>query len=268
MRTATGEGRDAASLHTLFERVVVGVDGGEEALEAVRQAARLVSPTGGLEVLTAVDSGKAAMAGFRASAIAARLEQDAVEAVRTALELAGPVATSRVVSGETAAALLRELEDAHATLVAVGTHGHSRLSEILIGGVTGELLHRAPCSVLVARKSTGVSPFPQSVVAGTDGSAHAETAVAVAHGLAERFDAALHVVTALGGTEGDNERACAGSVTQIPGHPVRALVAAASGHDLLVVGSRGLHGLKALGSVSERVAHLAPCSVLVVRGVG
>ncbi len=34
--------------------------------------------------------------------------------------------------------------------------------------------------------------------------------------------------------------------------------------DLLVVGSRGLHGAKALGSVSERVAHAAASSVLVV----
>jgi nucleotide-binding universal stress UspA family protein len=35
--------------------------------------------------------------------------------------------------------------------------------------------------------------------------------------------------------------------------------------DLVVIGSRGLHGLKALGSISERVAHQAECSVLVVR---
>ena len=34
---------------------------------------------------------------------------------------------------------------------------------------------------------------------------------------------------------------------------------------LVVVGSRGLHGLAALGSVSERVAHSAACSTLVVR---
>ena len=48
-------------------------------------------------------------------------------------------------------------------------------------------------------------------------------------------------------------------------HPVVALVEAARDADLLIVGSRGLHGLKALGSVSERVAHDASCSVLVVR---
>jgi nucleotide-binding universal stress UspA family protein len=34
---------------------------------------------------------------------------------------------------------------------------------------------------------------------------------------------------------------------------------------LVVIGSRGLGGLKALGSVSERVVHAAPCSVLVAR---
>ena len=46
---------------------------------------------------------------------------------------------------------------------------------------------------------------------------------------------------------------------------VCALVGASGIVDLVVVGSRGVHGLKALGSVSERVAHQAECSVLVVR---
>jgi nucleotide-binding universal stress UspA family protein len=46
---------------------------------------------------------------------------------------------------------------------------------------------------------------------------------------------------------------------------VKALVAAAREDDLIVVGSRGLHGPKALLSVSERVAHQAHCPVLVVR---
>ncbi len=53
---------------------------------------------------------------------------------------------------------------------------------------------------------------------------------------------------------------------------VDVLVEASASADLLVVGSRGLHGLKALGSVSERVANQARCSVIVVRpthdGVG
>ena len=47
-----------------------------------------------------------------------------------------------------------------------------------------------------------------------------------------------------------------------------ALVAASLKADLLVLGSRGLKGLGALGSVSERVGHHAACSVLVVRAGG
>ena len=35
--------------------------------------------------------------------------------------------------------------------------------------------------------------------------------------------------------------------------------------DLVVVGSRGLKGLKAVGSVSERVAHDARSPVLIMR---
>jgi nucleotide-binding universal stress UspA family protein len=50
-----------------------------------------------------------------------------------------------------------------------------------------------------------------------------------------------------------------------PETPVAALVQASAEADLLVVGSRGLHGVAALGSVSERVGHLALSSVLVVR---
>jgi nucleotide-binding universal stress UspA family protein len=49
--------------------------------------------------------------------------------------------------------------------------------------------------------------------------------------------------------------------------PVPALVSASADVDLLVVGSRGLHGLRALGSVSEQVAHKAACSVVVVRAL-
>jgi nucleotide-binding universal stress UspA family protein len=46
-----------------------------------------------------------------------------------------------------------------------------------------------------------------------------------------------------------------------------AIVAAAAAAEasLIVIGSRGRAGLAALGSVSERVAHHAGCSVLVVR---
>jgi nucleotide-binding universal stress UspA family protein len=50
------------------------------------------------------------------------------------------------------------------------------------------------------------------------------------------------------------------------GRALEMLIVESETADLIVVGSRGLRGLKALGSVSERIAHQASCSVLVVRG--
>jgi nucleotide-binding universal stress UspA family protein len=152
------------------------------------------------------------------------------------------------VNGFVTEALLREVERAQATVILLGSHGHRRMTEILIGGVTGEVLHRAPCSVLVARPPQAAARFPRAIVVGNDDSAQANVAVQVAEHLAERFRAPLSIVKATG-----------------PDHPVHALVRASAEADLVVVGSRGLHGLKALGSVSERVAHEALCSVLVVR---
>ena len=101
-----------------------------------------------------------------------------------------------------------------------------------------------PSSVLVARKP--LKAFPSSIVVGVDDSPKGVTADAVAKDLAERFGAELDRY--------ENVR-----------NPVNTLVEAAIEADLLVVGSRRLHGVKALGSVSERVAHEAKCSVLVVR---
>jgi nucleotide-binding universal stress UspA family protein len=201
-----------------------------------------------------------------AAVIAADLERDAHAAVQLALEITGPQASSRVVRGAPLPSFLHELERTDATLAVVGTHGHGRLTEILIGGVAGGLLHDAPCSVLIARRPGSGPWLPRVIVAGTDGSAESDLALIAARRLAERFDASLAVVTALEGKAVNLERARLSAPTEVAAAPVRALLDAAAEADLLAVGSRGLHGIRALGSVSERVAHQAACSVLVVRG--
>jgi nucleotide-binding universal stress UspA family protein len=101
--------------------------------------------------------------------------------------------------------------------------------------------------VLVARTPSSGEWAPRSILAGVDGSREAHAALEAARALEARFGATLTVLTV------DDRR------------PAGALVEAASGLDLLVVGSRGLHGARALGSVSEQVAHEARCSVLVTR---
>jgi nucleotide-binding universal stress UspA family protein len=52
----------------------------------------------------------------------------------------------------------------------------------------------------------------------------------------------------------------------VEGAPAEALLEAARTADLLVVGSRGLGGFRSLllGSISQQVAHHAPCPVVIV----
>jgi nucleotide-binding universal stress UspA family protein len=250
----------------VFRRIIAGVDGSEPGFEAARQAARLVEPGARLEIFTAVNLIEANLTGWSSQRIRAELEQEAGAALRRGLEIAGPAAESRLVNGPPPQALLDELEEKDATLAVVGTHGHSRLSEIMVGGVAGQLLHDAPCSVLIARPPATGSQFPRAIAAGADGSPQSAAAVDVARYLARRFAAPLAVITAGGGKDVDLAATEAQSeVKVVDAHPVEALVEASAEADILVVGSRGLHGLRSLGSVSERVAHRARCSVLVVR---
>jgi nucleotide-binding universal stress UspA family protein len=129
-----------------------------------------------------------------------------------------------------------------------------------------ELVHKAPCSVLVVR--TAGADFPTRLAVGVDGSAESAAAYATAKALSDRFGASLWPVVAHGGgtvDRGEVERIVGDRREDSPHDAVAALLAASTESDLLVVGSRGLHGLRALGSISERIAHRARCSVLVVR---
>lgn len=266
MSTLTDHRPSIQSSETIFSRVLVGVDGSPESTEAVRQAVVLAKPGGELTLLAAWGLALplvTPMSTLDAEESAA--QSHAEDAVRAAKELYPPARTM-IVHGFPAPALIAEIEREQSTLVAVGSHGQSRAAGILAGSTATQLLHDAPCSVLVARR---MRDFPRRIAVGIDGSPQSAAAYAAARHLAQRFDAELTVVVAEGGKSVDvaGVSLIAGDgFSVIPDQPVQVLVAASADADLLVLGSRGLHGLKALGSVSERVAHRAGCSTLIVRG--
>jgi nucleotide-binding universal stress UspA family protein len=252
---------------TIFARIVCGVDGTTEALEAARQAERLRAADGTLRLVAVEELSAAVHGGFAMSHLLEQLDTTARDGLRRAADEVTP-ATEQLLAGDPSHSLLAEIEGTHATLVAVGPRGHSRAIGMLLGGVATELLHRAPCSVLLARATKAdFGEFPSSIIVGVDGSEQSLTALAVARSVAKQFGAELVTVAASGGkgTDLDKVRDADPNAIIDPGHPVHALTELSNEADLLVVGSRGLHGPRALGSVSERVAHRAPCSVLVVR---
>jgi nucleotide-binding universal stress UspA family protein len=161
--------------------------------------------------------------------------------------------------------LLREAEVEQASLIALGTHGRGRAAGILLGTVAARMLRDAACPVLIARAARDPSAWPQTVVAGVDGSHGSAASFGVAASIAQRFGGTLRAVLATRDQlDRDAARAIAPELEEQSAHAVEALTAASESADLVVVGSRGLHGLKALGSVSERVAHQASSSVIVV----
>jgi len=139
-----------------------------------------------------------------------------------------------------------------------------------------ELVHRCSLPVLVARDH----PLASGVVAATRGVPADRAAITAGTHIAARLGAEMTIVHVP--ERGDEHRqselkaevANAGALlgrsldyVELEGPLARAIVDVAEGDGagLVVVGSEGKQGLPALRSVSERVAHHAPCSVLVVR---
>lgn len=253
--------REEPPARSVFGRILVGVDGTKEAFDACRQAGRLAEPGATVEAATVVPLPPAV------GQLSEELERTADSVLEAASRILGPRAHLRRLHGMVVQQLLDEVANLDAELLALGSHGHPRLGEIFLGGAAGELLHQAPCSVLFARPVPDTATFPREIVVGVDGSPESIAACDVAAGLAARLHGRLRCVTALHGKTVDlaEVRRTHPEVEPVTEPPVAALVEAARDADLLVVGSRGLHGLRALGSVSERVAHEATCTVLVVR---
>jgi nucleotide-binding universal stress UspA family protein len=243
------------------------VDETPEAIEAVRQARRLALPEAELLLVGVLDLSAAVHAGWAATEVLNDMRDEQLAAFDVARLAAGDHVETRLVRGVPWSGIASTAREENVDLVAVGTHDRWRPAGIVGGSVATYVLHEVPCSVLIARPSGEPELFPRSIVAGLDNSASAAAALAVARELAERSNATLRVVAAAGGVKLSpgpiREHAPGASLDHRP--PVDALVAESAGADLVVVGSRSLHGLAAIGSVSERVAHQARSSVLVVR---
>jgi nucleotide-binding universal stress UspA family protein len=145
----------------------------------------------------------------------------------------------------------------------------------------------------------GVEMPYERIVVGTDGSGRASAAVEESLALAKAYGATVHAVTAVGHTvaagfadsraaqfqvnetrtqveqiEKNLKARAEGQGVQLEFHtpgaadPADAIleIAKAVDADLVVVGNRGMTGMKrfVLGSVPNKISHQCPCSVLIV----
>ncbi|MGI8334283.1 universal stress protein [Actinomadura scrupuli] len=198
----------------------------------------------------------------------------------------------RLAEGPASAILV--YESGNATLALVGVRGQGGFEELAAGSAAVQLTSYAHCPIVVVRNAADRA---RPVVVGVDGSPSSETALAFAF-----EEAALHGQTVLavhGCWEPEAIAAAEMGMIQDPDHlrvtggarleravapwrekyphveaetrlvmltPRHALLEAATGAGLLVLGNRGLGGVAGmrLGSVSHAMLLQAPCSVAIV----
>jgi nucleotide-binding universal stress UspA family protein len=266
--------------------ILVGYDGSPCSDEALARAVR--EARGRRSVLTAC---QAWQQGDRAALMAAGApdlarqggERVLARGIRRAQALPGPGEIRPLLTAGPAAAALCELS-ASAQLVVIGSRGLGGLPGLLLGSVSSQVAAHAAGRVVVVRGHwRGPGPGQQPVVVGSEGSAGSAAAVAFAFEAAALRKTWLLAVCALADAPGD-----LGGRDQIENHfghllsraekehpevAVRrnvtdssaraALLTAAHDAQMLVVGARGLGGLRGmlLGSVSQVLLQHAPCPV-------
>lgn len=135
------------------QTVVVGVDGSEESVKALRWAADHICQVGGLVHAITVWH-QPVQFGYRMAATESELEGQARETLGAAVatvqsEYPRADVRSRVIRGNTVdefIALSRQ-----ADLMVVGDKGHGAFTGMLVGSVALKIVHHAVCPVVVVR---------------------------------------------------------------------------------------------------------------------
>jgi nucleotide-binding universal stress UspA family protein len=174
-------------------------------------------------------------------------------------------------------ALLPESE--HHDLLVLGTHDRSRAAGIMLVGTASKAAHETGRPLLIARVPPGPNRFLTDILLASDGSPGSWAPMRIAARIAATFHSKLEVVHVVERTHPERHRVLEDQIAEIrevtgeepaltepAGHATHEIIEAtqSKGPSLLICGRRGLRGIKALGSVSERVVHRAVCSVLLV----
>jgi nucleotide-binding universal stress UspA family protein len=286
-------------------RVLFATDGSSDARAAAAFLCRLpLSPGSHVRVVSVVeprprrlDSPDVQDYSDAVAGEGARIVDDAC----ASLSVSAPIETA-VLAGVPHDEIVREARDWGADLVVVGARGLGVVDTWLLGSVSLAVARRVECAVLIVK---GEGRRLARVVIGLDGSG--EAAEAARFVAAWPLDAThsvrligvvepIHfpstapdliraeIAAAVGEMKNERRAELTKALEQVAplfeargvtvsretpeGHPADMIAAAAEGNtDLVVVGARGLGGVKRLllGSVSENVLRASRCPVLIVK---
>lgn len=256
-----------------FNDVLCAVDGSCGSAEAVHQATALCGSLRLVAVCHELRSGKHAQVD-----LSERRAREALDEAAYTARQAGVEVSTELLHGAPTSDLLLD-EAAEHDLLVVGCHGGSRAGGIMLGSTATQVAHRTEQPLLIARRTADGKDFPQTVLLATDGSPGSWAAARIATRISQSKNSELRLVHVPDGMHPERYRevlkqltviekatGSAPAVVDSQGHVAERIgeAARAAQSSLIVIGRRGVGGIKALGSVSERVVHRAPCSVLAV----
>ncbi|MDP9189411.1 MAG: universal stress protein [Actinomycetota bacterium] len=145
----------------MFDRIVVGTDGSETAMQAVTTAIELAKLSDAkLEIVSAYEPVPSARLKQEGEGIAGDVSHvvNAREDVQFVLDKAAAEAKNAKIEvvthpreGEPADAILDVAEENKADLVIVGNKGMTGARRFLLGSVPNKISHHAPCDVWIVR---------------------------------------------------------------------------------------------------------------------
>jgi nucleotide-binding universal stress UspA family protein len=262
--------RTHSSQAPVFADILCAIDGSRGSRAAIHQAVCLCEPGAKVSFVAVhheVGSGRCAQADL--SEMHARAVLDEAASIGRESELETSVSLLR--GAEVGDLLLAEA--AGRDLLVAGCRGGMKL-----GSTATPLARQAEVPLLIARRTIEAGNFPQSVLLATDGSDGSVAPARVVTRLAKRRGSALRLVYVPDGRRAERYREVlkqqalielvtgnSPKIAEDSGHVADRICDEAKGYraSMVVIGRRGLGGVKALGSVSERVLHRAQCSVLV-----
>lgn len=261
----------------MFRNVLCAVDGSEGGFVAVEQAAALAGGEGRLTLLlvTSFDSEGA----HRPPAIGPTQAKQIVDQATGIAHEAGIAATVEVDPAAPPSQVVLNWS-AERDLLALGAPTTSRLRGMFIAGVADTALGSFTTPLLVARSAPAGQQFGNRILVASDGREGSDELVELGQRLARIRGAEMLMLVHASGHESharrervdeQGRRLESASVSESEvrvehGSPHDVIIATAEsiGASLVVMGSRRLDGLRAIGSVSRQVAHEPPCSVLLV----
>jgi nucleotide-binding universal stress UspA family protein len=260
----------------MFADVLCAIDGTPESLAAVEQAAILAGPNGHLTLLevTSFESEGA----YRSPAIAPAQAKRITDHATRIAEQAGVASTVEVDPASPSSQVVLDWA-AGRDLLAMGAPTTSWFGGLFIGGVAVTAEHAFTTPLLIARSMPTGRHFARRILVASDGLEGSDELVDLAGRLARAHGASVVLLHAIG-FESKTRRGRVeeqahrlqldvddtGEVRLEAGSARTMIVetASAEGASVVVMGSRRLKGLRAIGSVSRRVVHQGHCSVMLV----